>query len=391
MKKFFVLTILLLLNVYLVAAQRPPRENGNQREEWFERSDTNKNGTIERNEFDEDADALFKSLDKNNDGVIDETEIPRPPAPPKPMSDIEAFGNAPKPPRPPKPPKMMPPPFAMEDADDDGKLTRAEFDENMNRHFRRVDKNADGVISPDEINAMPVPPRPPRPPMAPEPPPPPTVMFLGAEMRFGDKLVKNAPFSAETVMENTRRLFDGSTVTAQNKGAIYRDSAGRTRREQPLETIGGFSLGGEAQKLIFITDANEGIQYFLDSNRKTARKIPLNGNRPPQPPAELDAGKTESLGTKTLEGVNVEGTRTIIEIPAGKLGNDKPLQVVTERWYSSELQTIVMTRHLDPLSGEQIFRLTNIKRTEPARELFDVPSDYRIETDRERRIENRKQ
>ena len=89
--------------------------------------------------------------------------------------------------------------------------------------------------------------------------------------------------------------------------------------------------------------------------------------------------------------MSVEGTRTTIEIPAGKLGNDKPLEVIIERWYSSELQTVVMTRHVDPLIGEQIFRLTNIKRREPARELFAVPTDYRIEIDRERRLEDRKQ
>lgn len=367
-----ILIIFSLSFVYSAAAQRPPRDNRNDHLEWFNRADTNKNGTVERDEFDEDADAMFKDLDKNGDGVIDEAEIPRPPRQPQPNG--EGFRDTPKPPK-------MPPPFAMEDANRDGKLTRAEFDANMNSHFAREDKNNDGVISRDEINEMPE--KPPR------RPPPPNVEFLSAEMRFGDKLVKNAPFSAETVMENTRRLFDGSTVTAQNKGAIYRDGAGRTRREQPLETVGGFSLGGAAQKLIFITDAVEGTQYFLDSNRKTARRIPLAGDRSPQPPVESEEGKTESLGTKTMEGVRVEGTRTTIEIPAGKLGNDKPLQVITERWYSSELQTIIMTRHIDPLSGEQIFRLTNIKRSEPPRELFVVPTDYRVETDR--RIEDRRQ
>ena len=66
--------------------------------------------------------------------------------------------------------------------------------------------------------------------------PPPNAMFIAAELRFGDKLVKGQPFSAETVIEDTRRLYDGTTVTKTTKGAFYRDSAGKTRREQPLET-----------------------------------------------------------------------------------------------------------------------------------------------------------
>ena len=56
-------------------------------------------------------------------------------------------------------------------------------------------------------------------------PPPPNARFIGGEIRFGDKLVKGQPFSAETVVEDTRRLYDGSTVTKQNRGAVYRDTA----------------------------------------------------------------------------------------------------------------------------------------------------------------------
>ena len=369
--KISFLTIVLLAAVSAATAQSAPRAEDN-RLDWFRHADTNRNGTVDRGEFHTDADALFKSLDRNDDGTIDENEIPRPP-----LANVSRGGDAPRPPK-------MPPPFAMEDANGDGKLTRAEFDANMNRHFSRVDKNADGTLTSEELTAMPkeMPPQ-----IAPPAPTAPTVRFLGAESRFGDKLVKNAAFSAETVMENTRRLYDGATVTTRSKGAIYRDAAGRTRREQPLEAVGGFSLGDAVQTLIFITDANEKTQYFLDPKRKSARRIPFADNRAPKPPVDSDEGeleesRTESLGTKTVEGLNVEGTLTTIEIPAGKLGNDKPLQVVTERWYSSELQTVVMTRHVDPLLGEQIFRLTNIKRGEPSRELFTIPSDYRIENDR---------
>jgi len=53
--------------------------------------------------------------------------------------------------------------------------------------------------------------------------------------------------------------------------------------------------------------------------------------------------------------------------------------VISEKWFSPELQVVVMSRHLDPLAGEHIFRLINIKRTEPAAELFSVPAGYKIE------------
>lgn len=88
--------------------------------------------------------------------------------------------------------------------------------------------------------------------------------------------------------------------------------------------------------------------------------------------------KTEALGKQTIEGVEAEGTRSTITIPAGEIGNERPIEIISERWYSPELQTVVMTKSSDPRMGETVYRLTNINRSEPARSLFEVPADYTV-------------
>jgi TonB family protein len=90
---------------------------------------------------------------------------------------------------------------------------------------------------------------------------------------------------------------------------------------------------------------------------------------------------SESLGKQNVEGVEAEGTRSTVTIPAGEIGNDRPIEIVSERWYSNELQTVVMTRHSDPRFGESTYRLTNIDRGEPAKSLFEVPADYTLKSD----------
>lgn len=87
---------------------------------------------------------------------------------------------------------------------------------------------------------------------------------------------------------------------------------------------------------------------------------------------------TEDLGIQTLEGVSVSGTRTTRIIPAGQIGNDKPIDIVTEVWTSPDLKTIVSSKRSDPRMGEQTFSLTNIARTEPDPSLFTVPADFKI-------------
>jgi len=89
-------------------------------------------------------------------------------------------------------------------------------------------------------------------------------------------------------------------------------------------------------------------------------------------------GKTEALGKQMIEGVNADGTRFSTTLETGAVGNDRPIQMVNERWYSSELQTVIMTKHSDPRTGEEIFRLTNVSRTEPGADLFQVPANYQL-------------
>jgi hypothetical protein len=137
-----------------------------------------------------------------------------------------------------------------------------------------------------------------------------------------------------------------------------------------------------------VNDPVAGTRYILEADTKTARQMP-----PPPDKSEFTrkphtggagAGAadketvTTSLGTQTLGGVTAEGTRYTRTIPAGQIGNAKPIVIVTERWYSADLQMVVMTKRSDPRSGDTTFQMTSIARTEPAASLFQVPTDYTV-------------
>lgn len=103
---------------------------------------------------------------------------------------------------------------------------------------------------------------------------------------------------------------------------------------------------------------------------------------PPMPPMTLPMlprgkGETKSLGTREFDGVKADGTMTTHTIPAGEIGNEKPILVTSERWFSPELHIVVFARTNDPRAGETIYRLANVKRGEPPADLFRVPADYR--------------
>lgn len=129
------------------------------------------------------------------------------------------------------------------------------------------------------------------------------------------------------------------------------------------ETVIGYTFTLSTAQ-VFSTPSTP-YQVVISSGSSTQRVNPPNT-------------KTESLGKQMIEGVEAEGTRTTTTIPAGKIGNERDIEITSERWYSTELQTVVMSKQDDPRTGVNLYRLTNITRDEPARTLFEVPADYTI-------------
>lgn len=214
--------------------------------------------------------------------------------------------------------------------------------------------------------------------------------FVGFEAGLGGKTVTGAPFTATFSSKTTQVLADGNQINRNTTGTIARDSQGRTRREMTLPAIGRFAASGQSTPLhaIFINDVVAGTQYVLQPDQKIARQTQRpRWNRGARGKPEGNAAVTRnrpgvtttSLGTETINGVLAEGTRTTRTIAAGAIGNEKPIAITTERWYSSELQTYVLIKRSDPYVGQSEFQLTNIQRQEPDASLFHVPADYTVQ------------
>jgi len=213
--------------------------------------------------------------------------------------------------------------------------------------------------------------------------------------------VTGVPYSATQVQEHTRTLLDGTHISQEPfTTLVYRDSQGRTRREQTM--FPGRSIEENQPMIIQIQDPVAGFKYVLDVEDRIAYRA--IATRPPSgvvtvtapvqsssaekidPAPALSAAETqatptqtsESLGTQNLEGVTVRGYRITTIVPVGVEGNDRPLVSTYELWKSRELGVTVLSKSSDPLNGETITRLTKIIFEEPDPTLFQPPRDYKI-------------
>jgi hypothetical protein len=210
--------------------------------------------------------------------------------------------------------------------------------------------------------------------------------LVRAEFGVSNKLVTGAPYSAQAVTQFTQTLASGDHIQRTNTASVARDSQGRTRTDRSIATVGSLSAtAGGRDRAIVIHDPVAGMSYALDPASKTARSTPIPAARQnPEFRAQREraAAKTEELGTQVIQGVSAQGKRVTRVIPAGREGNEKDIDIVTETWYSSDLQVVVSSKTSDPRYGESTYQLSSISRTEPDPALFAVPSDYTVKEGR---------
>ncbi len=246
--------------------------------------------------------------------------------------------------------------------------------------------------------------------------------------RFGAQAVKGAPYAAEATTESVQVLSDGNRIVHRNTSRMYRDAEGRTRMENTFPGSAMWTPAGGEFSMTFISDPVAKVHYTLNNREKTATKLalPTGAGTASSTVSHSADGKTvniernimihaapggpvpavaavtgpatmvfdrreggvtisdsntqkESLGQQTIEGVLCNGTRQTITIPAGKIGNEREIKSVVERWTSPELGFDVLRKQSDPRSGETTYRVTGIVRADQPRSLFEVPADYKLE------------
>jgi hypothetical protein len=237
------------------------------------------------------------------------------------------------------------------------------------------------------------------------------------------EVVKNLPYQAQAVTEIKQTLADGSHIVQTISATVARDNKGRTVRIQKLHTMGPWrsasdSTSGDSPTLTTIFDPVSKTHIDYTSDTKIAHVISMP-NPPPgavmatadgfavstaggggpglnivsaqghadtaqasgghiEMSAEPDA-ETKSLGTKNIEGLQADGTRTTSTIPAGAIGNDKDIVITHETWYSPDLKLVLLTTQDDPRFGQTTYSLKNIQRSDPDPMLFQIPTGDKIQ------------
>jgi hypothetical protein len=200
----------------------------------------------------------------------------------------------------------------------------------------------------------------------------------------GVPMVLKAPFSGEGVTVVAQTLADGTHIERTTTSKIYRDSGGRVRREQTIIGLAALDPSRESETLVTIVDPYTRTTHVLNPTTRMARRAPAGVAPPPPPPPpagdarparantqvqapppppppppppappggdvrlaphQIAATKTESLGSRQIEGVTATGRKTITTIPQGQIGNDRPIEITDEQWESAELKLLVLSRH----------------------------------------------
>jgi hypothetical protein len=226
-------------------------------------------------------------------------------------------------------------------------------------------------------------------------------------------IVTGHPFSGVEERHSLQVLGDGTRIETRSNDKYYRDDQGRTRIEREDGTVlisdpvlgagvemkdgkvirrstfthgpngrFGFSStaepGGQVQKLTreqveAQTKAMLALSIASQVKAREALAVSKSAQIKEATPAK-NPGNEEDLGHQAFGGIDAQGTRSTTTIAAGAIGNDRPINIVSERWYSADLQMTVKSGNKDPRFGETTYELTNILPGHPDPTLFQMPA-----------------
>jgi hypothetical protein len=179
----------------------------------------------------------------------------------------------------------------------------------------------------------------------------------------GSMVRTESSFTMTTKNGETSAVINGTPVDPK----VMAEAIARAKEHGEAITLPG-------QKIL----VDKLIEDKADAEKLTTEKLAAGNGMMTLEDRSYARGKSEDLGKMAMEGVTAEGTRTTSTIETGAIGNDRPIQIVIERWYSPELQMVVSTKTSDPRMGETSFQLTNVRRGEPGAYLFQVPAGYTV-------------
>jgi hypothetical protein len=204
----------------------------------------------------------------------------------------------------------------------------------------------------------------------------------GMRGRFQSKVVTNEPYSGVGVTTSARTLSDGNKIDESSCVKLYRDSSGRTRREETRNS----STCSATPETISISDPVAGVEYVINAQNSTYRqftiKTPPAGSTPRSATRPANPNRVETAcAAQPISGTSLaaECTQTATTIPAGKFGNAQAITTTSTRLYSPDLQIVIQSSRNDPRNGITSYQLTNISTAEPAESLFELPAGLTLQ------------
>jgi len=194
---------------------------------------------------------------------------------------------------------------------------------------------------------------------------------------------QNAPFRATVSAELVRNLPDGTTSTMRNHRTVARDSAGRIFEERRAFSPEADKQVTRITNLQYIDPAR---RQFLDCHPEGKTCVVYPYTAPgtagsitvADGPAGVGTTTTEDLGRRTIDNLEVLGSREVTILKAGAIGNETPQPIIKEFWYSPHLQINLIVKRFDPRSGQQNFTASDVSLTEPNPALLEPPADFRM-------------